>query len=445
MGKQQIWKNWWENHTCTPEHYYQPEQIDEVVEIIKSANLEQKQIKVIGSGRSWSDIPCTDGYMISLDKFNQVLDIDIEQKTVIVKSGIRIYQLVDILAKHGLALSSLGSICEQTIAGAISTGTHGNSLHQGGLASSILELELVNGIGEVIKCSKSKNPDLFSAALIGLGAIGIITQVKIQCCNQFWLTETLQCWNIKDVLENLDTLKKNDYCRFWYTTTNKDAIVQTFSDSKTPEKTGFIHFIKRIITQIFWFLWISWHDNPAEHDSQSFTRKDESQHILCYPRFFLKLYKLSFRMTKYCQNVLISEYGIPEEMASITMNKILSLVDRGIIKGHLRFEVRFGAAEDVWLSTAYQRPTCYIQVLFEKKNFTSTQDQNDAFIQVENIIKNLAGRPHWAKDHLYTNDDLRSTYPRWQEFLQIRQQTDPRQCFTNSYLNKIFDDIRRTA
>ena len=435
LTKLREWANWWQNKSCHPAGYYEPRNTEELAEIVRAANAQNQKVKAVGSGHSWSDVPCTNGYMISLKKFNKILEIDVKNQTVTAQSGVQVYQLIDAIKQYDLALSTLGSICEQTLAGALATGTHGTSLFQGGLASTVVELELVDGLGQVIKCSKQLSTETFAASLIGIGVLGIVTQITIQCSQQFYLNERMEHWSIKDVIKNIDVLSKENYFRLWYTTQNHGAIVNTFTQVKSPVQST--SRLRRFKGQISWYLWIYQYYNFSKKQLLPFIRVDQSQYILCYPRWLLKIYKLFIDLTKSPRKTLISEYGIAVDQAATVIGKIIALVQQGEIKGDLRFEVRFGDAEESWLSTAYQRPTCYVQTVFELKSFVSPEAQQEAFCQVETLIKSFNGRPHWAKDHSYTSPDLRRVYPRWGEFLHIRQKLDPLQCFTNAYLSRI--------
>ena len=435
------WSNWWEKHTCNPKGFYEPRTTEEIVGIVKSAVTKGEKIKVIGSGHSWSDIPCTAGSMISLGRFNQVIALNRDKQLATVQAGLKIYELNAFLSKHNLVLPALGSISEQSIAGAISTGTHGASLHQKGLASLVVELEIVDGTGRIIRCSEDHNPNIFYAALIGLGSLGLITQVTIQCVERFLLTERLECWNINSVIENLSSLSEKEYFRMWYVTTKEDAIVQCFSSKESRwgdnSSSG---PIRQNANTLLWHYWLYRYYTSKKTKLPPFRRTDWSDKIQCFSRTTLKLYKLGFVLTKPCKEILISEYGIPAEEASTVMEKILDLVDIREIEGHLRFEVRYGAAEDIWLSGSYKRNTCYIQTIFEKKNFESAEAQADAFLKVEALMKSFDGRPHWAKDHYFTGVDLKKVYPCWDKFSQIREELDPYSCFRNNYLNRIFDN-----
>lgn len=439
VSQTRSWNNWWQNHVCTPENYYEPKDLTELVQLVQHASSNDKKLKVVGNGHSWSDIPCTDGYMVSLKHFNRVLELNVEQKTIVVEAGISIRTIVDMLSRHGLAFPSLGSVCDQTIAGALATGTHGSSLHHGGLAELVLEFEMVDGTGHVLRCSRQENSQLFLAGLVGLGAVGIVTQVKMCCTKQFWLLEKLECCSIQDVLKNMEKLSQLEYFRFWYITTKQDVIVNSFSKTTAPSRPEWIQPFLRILQNVLWYVWIYRYYSFVKRRLRLFTRIDKSQYILCYSRLLLKFYKLSIALTIPYKKDMMSEYGIPAEATATAMQQILEKVARGEIKGHLRFEVRFGDAESAWLSTAYQRRTGYIQTIFENKYFNSRQDQLEAFHQVENIMKNLDARPHWAKDHCYTNTDLRETYPRWNDFLEFKRKLDPFECFENQYLSRILN------
>lgn len=438
---QKNWKNWWVNQVCAPEKYYKPNNLEEIIEIIRSANAQEKKVKVVGSGHSWSKIVCTDEYMISLERLNKVLAIDKKEKTITAQSGIYVYQLNDFLFKNGLALSSLGTVSDQTIAGAIATGTHGSSLYHGGIAESILELELIDGMGNIIQCSKTENADIFAAACINLGSLGIITQIKLQCEDFFFLAEKLEIQPIENVLENLEFLSQQEYFRFWYETQKQTAILSTFLRQPISSNNHFIYFIRYVFNQLYWLFWNGIVNFGLSYKIKPLTIVGRSYHIFNYPKLLLKTAKVLFNLTNGYHNkrIFLPEYGIGVEKVSIACKKIINAVHQGKIKGNLKIEVRFGAAEETWLSTAYHRPSCYIQIEYWKGRFKSEEDYTRAIVEIDNMMKDFDARPHWAKDNIYTQDDWKKVYPCWEDFCQLRQKLDPNQCFSNEYLDKLFN------
>ena len=144
-------------------------------------------MKAIGTGHSFTDIGCTDGRMVVLDRYGRVLHVDHQALAVTVQAGITVSPLNRTLARRGLAMPNLGDIAYQTISGAIATATHGTGSELGGIATQVIALELVTGDGSVVRCSADEEPEVFHAARVGLGALGVVSTVTLQCVPAFRL------------------------------------------------------------------------------------------------------------------------------------------------------------------------------------------------------------------------------------------------------------------
>ena len=175
------WRNWGRNQQCAPVAVDEPQSLLEVVEAVDAAAQTGQTVKVVASGHSFSDVACTNGRMLRLGALDRVVAIDRDAMTATVEAGIPLWRLNEELGRRGLALSNLGDIDRQTIAGATSTGTHGTGVRYGSIAAAIVGLELVTGSGEVVRCSAAEEPEIFTCARVGLGALGVVTQVTLQC------------------------------------------------------------------------------------------------------------------------------------------------------------------------------------------------------------------------------------------------------------------------
>ena len=168
------WSNWAGNVQCQPTDYHEPTTEKELVALVKQVAAKGERIKVVGAGHSFSRVAACDGaHLVSLQRYQQVLAVNREARTVTVQAGIWLKDLNKFLATKGLALSNMGIIAEQSLAGAISTATHGTSTRFGSLAQQVVALSLVTASGEVISASKEQNPELFAAAQVSLGSLGI--------------------------------------------------------------------------------------------------------------------------------------------------------------------------------------------------------------------------------------------------------------------------------
>ncbi|GIX70541.1 l-gulonolactone oxidase, partial [Caerostris extrusa] len=219
-------KNWAETFECVPELFFAPKSQEEIAQILELAREGNKKVKVVGCKHSPSDIACTSGFMISLQNFNQLIEIDKKLLRAKVQAGMKLTELNEILYSHNLCLSVLGSVSDITIGGAISVGTHGTGIEYGNLSSYVTEIELMLSNGTVLTLSPEKDFELFQAAVCSLGSFGIILTVTMQCEKAFNLQMRQYGLPLKEVIENLDVhLTGSDHFRFmWFPYTDNVVV-----------------------------------------------------------------------------------------------------------------------------------------------------------------------------------------------------------------------------
>jgi D-arabinono-1,4-lactone oxidase len=217
---------WARTAFARPELYLQPQTVDEIRLIVNLARRLGKHIMVVGSGHSPSDLTCTSSWMVNLDNFRAVVSEDPEKRVVVVQAGIRLYALIGELEKRKWAMANLGSITEQSIAGAIATSTHGSSLKHGLLSESVVWLTIMLANGKLAECSKEHNTDLFKAALVSLGAIGIVTHVGFQAVPQFKVRWEQEVVSLPRFLKSYDHVwKESEFVRCWWFPYSERTIV----------------------------------------------------------------------------------------------------------------------------------------------------------------------------------------------------------------------------
>jgi FAD/FMN-containing dehydrogenase len=216
------WRNWGGNQSCNPVAIERPASEAAIVRIVRAAAEAGEHVKVFGAGHSFTDIACTDGRMISLDRYNGLLDVDLKTRTVKVQAGITIEQLGAELELHGMAQPNLGDIGYQSIAGAVSTATHGTGRDLGNISTQIKAMSLVAGDGSIIECDAEREPDVFAAARVSLGALGVISTVTLQCVPAFTLRSVEEPKTLNEVLERFtEFVEGNDHFEFfWFPHTN---------------------------------------------------------------------------------------------------------------------------------------------------------------------------------------------------------------------------------
>jgi FAD-linked oxidoreductase len=427
------WTNWCRSVTAEPRVVAHPESVDELVQLVTSASQAGRPVKAVGAGHSFNQIAATDGVQICLDWLIGLTSLDHDSGLVAVRGGTTLAQLNVLLAAEGLALENLGDIDQQTIAGAISTGTHGTGARFGGLATQVRRLVIITADGSQLRCSATEHPDLFAAARIGLGALGVITEITLQCVPSFKLHAAEGPAPLDEVLDSFDVMvAENDHFDFyWFPHTERalikchNRVPQDYLGRRLPrwrfllEDELLSNSLYEGVNRLAW-LRPSLVPKINQASARSFSVReftDASHAVFTSPR------RVRF---KEC------EYSIPRERIVPVLQALRTWIDDHDERICFPVEIRVAAADDIWLSTAYQRETGYIAVHHYFKI-----DHRRYFAAFEAIVAEHQGRPHWGKLHTLEADQLRLLYPRFDHFVRIRDRLDPGRTFDNAYLRGV--------
>ena len=419
------WRNWAGNQKASPVSIDAPRSVAELTALVASASEQGQKVKAVGSGHSFTSAAATNGRMIRLENLSGILHVDRATCRVTVGAGTRLSELNTLLDAEGLALANLGDIAYQTVAGAISTSTHGTGKALTGLAGQVVAMKLVNGLGEIIECSQSVNPHIFDVARVSVGALGVITEYTLQAVPSFRLRALEQPMRLDEVLENAhDLASTNDHFEFFWIPHTKWAL--TKRNNRTEDELQPLPRVKGWIEKTFMENYAfgavcrigrarpSLIPRLATALPSSGSREyvDQSFKIFASPRI-VRFYEM--------------EHALPVEALVPALKEIRAMVDR---KGYLLnfpVEVRFTKGDDVPLSTAYGRDSAYIAVHVYKG-----MECEPFFRDVEDILRAYDARPHWGKMHYREADELSKLYPRWDEFIALRDQLDPQRTFSNA-------------
>lgn len=425
------WRNWAGNQKASPLSIESPRSVGELAALVASASELGQKVKAVGSGHSFTSAAATNGRMVRLESLSGILNVDRAKCQVTVGAGTRLSDLNTLLHSEGLALANLGDIAYQTVAGAISTSTHGTGKALTGLAGQVVAMKLINGQGEIIECSKSVNPQIFDVARVSVGALGIITEYTLQAVPSFRLRALEQPMRLDDVLENAhDLANAHDHFEFFWIPHTKWAL--TKRNNRTEDELQPLPRVKGWIEKTFMENYAfgavcrvgrarpSLIPRLATALPSSGSREyvDQSYKIFASPRI-VRFYEM--------------EHALPVEALVPALKEIRAMVDR---KGYLLnfpVEVRFTKGDDVPLSTAYGRDSAYIAVHVYKG-----MECEPFFRDVEDILRAYDARPHWGKMHYRDAEELSKLYPRWDEFIALRDQLDPQRTFSNAYSDTVF-------
>lgn len=211
------WRNWAGNVTARPARAVSPASVEELAEVVRRAAGEGLRVKPAGTGHSFTAAAATDGVLIRPDLLTGVREIDRTAMTVTVEAGTPLKRLNTALAREGLSLTNMGDIMEQTVAGATSTGTHGTGRDSASVAAQIRALELVTADGTLLRCSADEHADVFAAARIGLGALGVVTAITFAVEPVFLLTAREEPMPFDRVTAEFDQLvTENEHFEFYW-------------------------------------------------------------------------------------------------------------------------------------------------------------------------------------------------------------------------------------
>jgi FAD-linked oxidoreductase len=430
------WQNWSGSVNCNPTKIVYPATQAEIIQIVKDCRKRNIGLRVIGSGHSFSPLVKTDGIIMSLDHYSGVIKIDHAKQQATVLAGTKIKTLGEELFKCGLAQPNLGDIDVQSIAGAISTGTHGTGVTLGNISSQVVALTLVTADGEVIECSEAENPEIFKAAQVSIGVLGIITKITLQCVPAYKLQYFWKKKKLSDCLAKLEQYKSENRNFEFLWLPHTDWVQAKFINltDQPPKRQNLFKKFNDLVLENggFWLLSEFARRFPAKAPGVSKLAADllsEGSDVNYSHRIYA-----TPRLVKFQE----MEYNLPAENFVPAMQEIEASIKRHNFQVHFPLECRFVKSDAIYLSPAYGRESAYIAVHMYKG-----MEYQAYFEAIETIFKKYNGRPHWGKLHTRTAAELRELYPAWDKFQAVRQQLDPTNFFLNDYLqNLLVEKVR---
>ncbi|MEV4803365.1 D-arabinono-1,4-lactone oxidase [Nonomuraea sp. NPDC049421] len=419
--------NWARNQTGTPAEIRVPARADDVVRAVRDAAGSGRRVRMVGTGHSFTGVALTEGIMLRPDALTGIVSLADDRVTV--QAGTPLRVLNELLAERGLALANMGDITEQTVAGAVQTGTHGTGRDSGGLADQIAELEMVLADGTLT--TASPGDDLFDAARVGLGALGVLTTVTLRVEPAFLLHNRRRKLALSEMLGALDELTSaNEHLDFFWLPHTDACLVKTNNRSPGPPRppSPARRWLETVFLEntVFGAACALGARLPAlipRINAVSAAALGESSSVdLSYKQFTAR------RDVRFLE----MEYAVPRERLAQALREVRDLIERMDWKITFPVEVRVTPPSDAWLSTAYGRATAYVACHVYRPT------PNPAyFAGVEEIMTRLGGRPHWGKLHTRDAAYLAKAYPRFADFVALRDRLDPGRLFANAYLDTV--------
>lgn len=426
----QTFSNWSGSVKYTPTDYHQPATEEEIVKIVGNCIENSKRIRVIGTGHSFTRLCETGETLISLDNYKGIVSVRKETREVTVKAGTKIYEFGLLTHAIGLAQENLGDIDRQSLAGSISTGTHGTGIAFGNISTQVSAVKFVNGKGEVIFCSENEKPDLFKAAQISLGSLGVILELTFRLVNSYKLAFESGKEDLYDVLERYDEInhETRNFEFYWFPHTRTVQTKYSNISDKEPKDNRLGLWFDNILENHL-FNAVSYPTRyipslSASVAKLSATLAGTSGKV----NWSHKVYALP-------RTVLFNEmeYNVPYEAFAEVKKEVVRVFNQKKFDVHFPTENRFVKGDDIWLSPAYGRQSAYIAFHVYKGN-----PYQEYFRVMEDICRSYDGRPHWGKMHTLRSSTLAEVYPKWNDFLRIRQEHDPQGVFLSEYMKEIF-------
>ena len=425
------WRNWTGDQRCSPTVIERPRTLEGLAEAVRRSADGGLTVHAAGSGHSFTEAALTDGAMIRLEALNRVLAADPGSGLVKVEAGITLRDLSAALWERGLAMENLGDIDRQTLAGAISTATHGTGAEFRNLSAQVEALELVLADGSLLEVSEQTDGDAYRAARVGLGALGLIYSVTLRAVPAFTLHRVDSPQPLDQTLASLDELAaRNDHFEFFvFPYTDKALTIERNRVEGPPRPRGRVSaYLNEIVLENYAMDLLSRVGRRfpstiprlvgfAARQFSRTERTDRSYRIFASER--------RVRFTE-------MEYAIPRQHGPEAVSRVLALVRERRLPIGFPIEFRLVAPDDALLSPAHERETAYVAV---------HQYQGAAwepyFREVERIMSEYEGRPHWGKRHFQTAETLERLYPRFGDFRAVRARLDPQGRFRNAYTDRV--------
>ncbi|MEN8185033.1 MAG: D-arabinono-1,4-lactone oxidase [Myxococcota bacterium] len=382
------WTNWSGSVRCRAHELATPEGEAGLATIVERAAREGRRIRAVGSGHSFVPLVSTDGIIVSLDRLAGILSHDRETLSASVRAGTKLHDLGEPLLARGLAMENLGDIDVQSLGGALSTGTHGTGRTLGNLASRVAALRLVLASGEILEIDSDHDPETLRAARVSLGALGIVTTARLRLLPAYRLHERTWRAPLAEILEKLDSLiLENRHFEFFY------FPKADFAEAKAINLTE---------------------EEPETVAGRKHERIDWSSRILP-----------SVREERFNE----MEYSLPAASGPACLRAAVERVRSRHPDVAWPLEYRTVAADDAWLSPAHGRATVTISV-----HQHGEEPYREFFADLEPILLEPGGRPHWGKFHTQSAATLAGRYPEWESFQAVQRRLDPGGLFLNEHL-----------
>lgn len=434
------WSNWSRQESTLPRRVSHPADTAGIVAAVDRARHERTTVKMVGASHSFTSIAAPDHTMLTPQRLTGIVAVDRDAMTVTALAGTPLKVLNTELENLGLSLHNMGDIAEQTLAGAVSTGTHGTGGIAAGLSAQLAGLELVTGTGEVLTATALENADVLEVARVGLGALGVLTALTFRVEPLFLLEAHEQPMGWDEALGTFDERAAAHHHLDMYWFPHTDRMLAKSNDRLDAElaEAEPLHRFRAWLDDDFlsntFFGALNTGANRAPGVIPRMNRMtsrvlSERRYSDVAHRVFTSPRRVVFREM---------EYALPREAGLAALREARRAVDASSWRISFPVEIRVAPTDDIPLSTASGRDTMYLA--FHTHHRSDQGDHAAYFSAMERIMRDHDGRPHWGKVHTRSAADLAPAYPRFGDFLAMRDRLDPDRLFANEHLRRILGD-----
>jgi FAD-linked oxidoreductase len=431
------WRNWSGAQTAEPTEFVQPATEAEVVEVVRRAAGDGLRVKAVGAGHSFTPVAATDGVLVNLDHLSGVVTVDREAMEVTFLAGTRLRDIPALLRPHGLALANQGDVDPQALAGAVSTGTHGTGAALTGFAGMVRGLRTVTADGTVHDVGPGD--PLFDLGRVSLGALGVTTRITMSVVESFVLSAVEKAEPLAPMARDFPSRAAAvDHLEYYWFPGTDVAHVKTntrysLRDAAAADLPGPVPRWRSVIDDevvsngVFGAMCTLMHLAPRTTGAMNrlaAATLAQREYADAAHTVFVSPRRVRFNEM---------EYAVPLADAPEVLSEVHRVIDSSGVPVGFPVEVRCTAADDVPLSTAYGRESCYIAVHRYHRD-----DYRELFAVVEPVLTAAGGRPHWGKLHTLDHADLAAVHPHLGEVADLRRRVDPDGVFRNPMVDRVF-------
>jgi L-gulonolactone oxidase len=424
------WSNWSGSVRFTPQTTVLPDSVASLQQVVRDVAARNGRLRVTGTGHSFAPLVKTSDTLVDLRRFSGIESIDGHRARIL--AGTPLMSLGKELSGRGYGMTILGDVSQQTLAGAVSTSTHGTGIKLGSISTQVRGLDMVLASGERVRCSATENPTLFDAARVSLGALGIITALDVEIETAYRLKLIKRVVPLEECLaQSLDLSLLYRHFEFFWMPHTRQTLVKLMDWTTEPESSRFSAAFDDLVLENLIFgtacrlgkLRPAWTPALSRFLARQSPRNSTTMVADCHRAF------TSMRLVRFQE----LEYQLPIDRGPDAMRELADHVEKKNVQVMFPVEYRHVKGDDIWLSPFYQRDSASISV----HQYAGMEHEN-YFAAAEAIFRNHGGRPHWGKIHSLGARDLARLYPRWQDFQKLRQELDPKGLFLNPLLVRLF-------